>query len=174
MAADYGTIMLGEGKLYIDYDEVGVLEIGYVRGGTYTDDYTVRHIEVMGKKGPMKGDAVVESVVPKLEMTSVQMESALLEKLFSGVNVADSAGIKTITRDLQIVDADYHVNVTYIGQTKAGKDIQIKILVPLMEGPMNLNFDDKGEVEIPVVAIGNYLTLDDTEAPMEIVMDETV
>jgi hypothetical protein len=174
MADNYGPIMLGEGKLIIDEGETGELDLGYVIGGTFTDDYVVRHIEVMGKKGPMKGDAVVESIIPRLEITSLQMESANLEKLFVGVAVADATGIKTITRALTIADADYLINITYVGTTKAGKDVKIIIKAPLMEGPINLNFADKREVEIPCVAIGNYLTLDDTEAPYEIILDETV
>lgn len=174
MAKSFEPIMLGEGKLYIDYGESGELEVGYVRGGTFTDDYVIRHIEVMGKYGNVKGDAVVDTIMPKLEITAIQMDSSFLTELFVGMQAVDAAGIVTLTRLLVIADADYHVNVAYVGATKAGKDVVIQIDNPLMEGPVNLNFESKGEVEIPCVAMGNYATVDDTVAPYQIILDETV
>lgn len=170
----FEPILLGEGKLIIDEGDAGEFDAGYVRGGTFTDGYTVRHIQVDGKKGDVQGDAIVEEGKPMLEMNAVQMESAILEKVFSGLTVADAAGIKTITRSLTIATADYHINAAFVGKTKAGKDIKIIVKLALMEGPISLTFADKGEVEIPVVAIGNYTSIDDTDLPYEIVTDETV
>lgn len=172
--ADFSKILLGEGKLYADYGEVGELELGYVRGGTFNENLTIRHIEVDGKKGMVAGDAVVETVDPQLDVTMMEVNSANMVKVFTGLQVADAAGIKTITRSLVIDETDYLTNITYVGATKAGKECSIKLLNASGEGSLQLAFADKSEVEIPITMKGNYTSVDDTTAPYELVIDETV
>lgn len=171
--ADFKPIMLGEGKLFLDEGEAGELEIGYVRGGEFNDQLEMRHIEADGKRSHLKGDAVVNTIQPQLTINALEMSSDNLDKLFCGVEVADATGIKTLTRNYAVADTDYLTNVTFVGVTKAGKPVKIKLLNALGEGPINLAFADKEEVIIPCLFTGNGDTIADTKAPFELVLDET-
>lgn len=168
----FDKIVLGEGQLLADYGEVGELNLGYVRGATFNENITFRHIEVDGKKGNIKGDAVVETVDPTLEVVMMEIVAANMAKVFSGLTVTDASGVKTITRDLSLVDGDYLTNISYVGKTKAGKDVVIKLLNASGEGSINLAWADKAEVEIPLMFHGNYAAITDTAAPYEIIIDE--
>lgn len=175
MANDFKSILLGEGAIYKDYDETGELLIGYTRGGSFSDNYAIRHIEVDGKKGDLKGDAIVESVRPVLQFTAMQMESGIVKEIFSGVSATDDgSGIVTIKRALTVTDDDYATNYAFVGKTKEGKDVVIMVTNALAEGPVTFSFADKSEVEIPMMFVGNYTALTDTNAPYEIIIDESV
>lgn len=170
MNKDFSKIGLGEGKFYIDYSETSELEAGYVRGGTFNSNLSMRHIQVDGKKGQVKGDAVYEEENPQLEFTALQMDASLISKIFTGVTVTDNEdGTGTITRsNANPTDEDYHTNVAYVGKTKDGTAIIIKLLNALGEGPINFTFTDRGEIEIPAMFTGNYAAIDATTAPFEI------
>lgn len=173
--ADFGKILLGEGKLYANLDEVSELELGYVRGATFNENITFRHIEVDGKKGNIKGDAVVETVDPTLEVVMMEIIAANMAKVFSGTDVDATVPATTkLTRSLLVADADYLTNIAYVGKTKAGKEVIVKLLNASGEGPINLVFADKAEVEIPLMFHGNYAAITDTKAPYEIIIDESV
>lgn len=172
---DFKKIILGEGKLVFNHGETGAVEVGYVRGATFTENLTIRHIQVDGKKGNVKGDAIIEEVIPTLEVNMMEIISTEWEKAFGAVTVdATTPATTKITRNLVVADTDYLINVAYIGATKEGKAVIVKILNALGEGGMNLSFADKAEVEIPVSFIGHYTDLDDTTAPFEIIVDESV
>ena len=172
LSKDFKKILLGEGKLYKDHGETGALELGYVRGGEFNENLTVRHIEVDGKKGPIIGDAVTESSMPTLTFNAVQMDASLLKEVFYNLAVVDNTdGTGTITRAIANPEAaDYLTNVAFVGKTKDGTAVVIKLLNALGEGPVNFAFTDKGEVEIPCLFTGNYETIDDTTAPFEITL----
>ncbi len=173
MAKSFGKIMLGEGVLTYNNGSTDI-DLGYTRGGVFNDNVIFRHIEVDGKKGNIKGDAILESCSPTLEFTTVQMESDLLDKVFANVSVADATGIKTVTRSVaNIIDTEYLDDVTFVGKTVEGKDIKIKLINALGEGPLNLVFNNKGEVEIPCLFTGNYTDTTTTSAPFEVILDET-
>lgn len=172
--ADFSKVILGEGALYFDYGEGGQVAVGYVKGATFTENITYRAIEVDGKKGHTKGDKIVESVMPQLEVTMMEIISTEWAKAFGAVTVdAGTPASTTITRDLAVVDGDYLTNIAYVGKTKGGKDVIVKLLNAYGEGGMELAFADKAEVEIPVMFTGNYSTIDDTSAPYEIIIDES-
>jgi hypothetical protein len=172
---DFTKIGLGEGKLHFNYEEIDTIVGGYVRGGTFTENLTMRHIEVDGKKGNLMGDAIVESVMPTLEVTMMEVDSTNWALAFGNMTVDASAPASTkITRRLAVVAGDYLKNITYVGKTKAGKAIIIKLLNALGEGGINLAWADKAELEIPAMFTGNYTDEDDTIAPYEIIIDETI
>lgn len=171
----FEKIILGEGKLVLNYGEVTPIDIGYVRGGEFNENITFRHIEVDGKKGNVAGDAIVETVQPQLDVVMMEIVAANMGKVFSGLDVdATTPATTKLTRSLKIVAGDYLTNVSYVGQTKAGKAVIVKILNATGEGPVNMVFADKAEVEIPLSFMGNYTSLTDTKAPYEIIIDETV
>ena len=170
----FEKIILGEGKLYLNYGEVTEADLGYVRGGTFNENITFRHIEVDGKKGNVEGDAVIETVQPQLDVVMMEIVAANMAKVFSGLAVDATTPASTkITRTLTIGASAYLTNVAYVGKTKAGKAVAIKVLNATGEGPVNLIFADKSEVEIPLMFHGNYTSIEDTNAPYEIITDES-
>lgn len=171
--ADFGKIILGEGSLVADYGELGELDLGYVRGGTFNENMIIRHIQVDGKKGNVAGDAVVETVDPTLSVVMMEINSANMAKVFTGTSVdAAIPAETTITRTLVIDEADYLTNISFVGKTKAGKACVVKLLNASGEGSLNLAFADKAEVEIPLMFHGNYTSITDTAAPYEVIIDE--
>lgn len=173
LTKDFSKIALGEGKLYKDYgEETGQLELGYVRGGDFNANQTLRHIVVDGKKGHIKGDAVLEEALPTLNFTAMQMDASVLEVAFYNLSITDggdgTATVKTTTDNP--VDADYHTNVAFVGTTKDGTEIVIKVLNALGEGSMQFTFTDRDEIEIPAMFVGHYETIDDTDQPFEIIL----
>lgn len=166
---NFDKIALAEGAFYINKDETGEQLVGYAKGGTYTDNLVIRHIEVDGKKGNVKGDAVVEEIKPQLDFTAMQMESDVIGKLFAALTLVDNTdGTFKVTRKLTITEADYLTNVAWVGVAKDGTELSIKLLNALGEAPMNFTITDKGEIEIPCTFTGNYATVADTVAPVEI------
>jgi len=175
MAKDFSKIALGEGSLFYSTDGTTDVAFGFTRGGTYNDNTVIRHIEVDGKKAHVKGDAIFETGNPTLEFNLVQMQSTVLEKVFANIVVTDDAGVKTIKRKVANIAATEYINyVKYVGKTVEGKDVSVKILNALGEGPVNMTFTDKGEIEIPAMWTGNMETVDDEHLPSEIILDETV
>lgn len=170
MEKDFSKIGLGEGKFFIDYGEVTELDAGYVRGGAFNSNLSMRHIQVDGKKGHVVGDAVYEEELPQVEFTALQMDASLISKIFVGAEVTDNEdGTATIKRkNANPVAGDYHTNVAYVGKTKDGTPIIIKLLNALGEGPINVTMNDRNEIEIPALFTGNYETVDDEYAPFEI------
>lgn len=167
---DFSKIGLGEGKFYINYEEVTELEVGYVRGGKFNSNLTMRHIEVDGKKGYVVGDAVYEEELPQIELNAMQMDASIIGKLFTGLEVTDNADGTAIVRrkNTNPAVADYHKNVAYVGKTKDGTPIVIKLLNALGEAPIALEMTDKGEIVIPALFTGSYKTGLEEIAPFEI------
>jgi hypothetical protein len=146
-----------------------------VRGGEFNENITFRHIEVDGKKGNIEGDAVVETVQPQLDVVMMEIVAANMAKVFAGLAVDATTPASTkITRTLSIGTSNYQTNISFVGKTKAGKSVAIKILNATGEGPVNLIFADKSEVEIPISIMGNYESITDTKAPYEIIIDESI
>ncbi len=166
-------ILLSEGVLsYKKGATTGVL--GLTRGGSFTDNFTVRNIEYDGKKGNTKGDAWVEGGTPTIEFKLIQMESEVLELAFANLTVVDDAGVKTITRKVgNIADTEYIDEIYWTGETKEGKERVIKITEALGQGPLAFDINDKGEVEIPASWTGNYSNVSATAMPYEIKSTET-
>ncbi|HSH36084.1 hypothetical protein, partial [Schnuerera sp.] len=130
MNKDFSKIGLGEGKFFVNFDEVDEMEAGYVRGGDFNSNLTMRHIEVDGKKGHIVGDTVYEEELPQLEFTAMQMEASLFTKVFVNMELTDNGdGTATVNRkNTNPTPADYHDNVAYVGKTKDGTPIIIKLL----------------------------------------------
>jgi len=172
MAKSYTKIMLDTGTLTLDKGLAGVLEIGFVRGGEFTDGYTVRTIEVDGRRVPIKGEKVLDVAEPVLTINALQASSANLAKIFCGMNIAGTT-TKTLTRDIAIVDADYLGNVQFDGFTKDGKAISIKLDNVLAFSPIALSFADKAEVVIPCSFMAHATDSTATILPYSIIIDET-
>lgn len=173
MAKSYNKIMLDTGTLTINKGVAGELEIGFVRGGEFTDGYTLRTIEVDGRRVPIKGEKVLDMAEPVLTINALQAESATLAKLFSGMTITGTT-TKTLTRAIALTDAAYLTNVQFDGKTKDGKAISIKLDNALPFSPVALTLADKAEVVIPVSFMGHATDSTATTLPYSIIIDETV
>lgn len=172
LVGDFSKIGLDVGELIYNEGEVDELSLGFTQGGSFTDGLVVREIEVDGKRAPLKGDRVIDTYEPVLEFNLLQMESAKLDKAFHGITIADAAGIKTLTRDIAIVDADYMTNITWVGTLKDGKSAKIVLENALGFAPMSFTFADKTEIQIPCSFMGHNTAITDTTAPYSLIIDE--
>lgn len=172
LVGDFSKIGLDVGELIYNEGEVDELSLGFTQGGSFTDGLVVRGIEVDGKRVPLKGDRVVDTYEPVLQFNVLQMEADKLDKAFHGITITDNAGVKTLTRSLQIVDADYMTNVTWVGKLKSNKSVKIVLKNALGFAPMAFTFADKTEIQIPCSFMGHNTLITDTEAPFDLIIDE--
>ncbi len=174
MADNFGTIALDVGELIVNEGEAGALSVGFTQGGSFTDGATFRSIEVDGKRAPLVGDKVADYFEPVLAFNVLQMESANLDALFSGITIVDATGVKTLTRSLTVSSDDYLTNVTWVGKSKDGKDRKIKLINALGTAPLSFTFADKTEIQIPCSFMGHNADKSVTTAPYTMTIDESV
>jgi hypothetical protein len=165
----FGSIQLGVGTISIVATAGATATvIGFTRGAEFNDNYTTRNIEVDGRVSPLLGEKVVESTEPTLTVNALQISSANLDLLFSGITVATVSSDKTVTRSHALTDADYLASVVYTGTTNAGKSVEITLSNCLANAPMNFVFEDQAEVEIPVTFIAHNTITANTTLPYQI------
>ena len=173
--SEFDQILLDAGVLTYKATSGGSeVEIGFTRGGSFKDNYTLREIEVDGKRAPVVGDRVVESSAPTLEFNLLQMKSALIGDVFAGMSITDATGIKTIKRSNTIASTDYLYTVTWTGTLKNGKTAKIVLDNALGIAPVELKIADKGEIEIPATFLAHNTSVDTTTLPYSLIIDETV
>ena len=173
MAKSFDTMVLGAGTVYYDYDGVGEVELGYTRGGEFTDGLEHRVVSVDGMKSPLKYGRVIDMMSPVLSVTFLQWDATEWQKLLAPINVADAASIKTITRKYARGTSDYLSKITWVGTTFERKEVQIELTEVLGLGVLALTLEDKSEVEIPVEFHAHGAAITDTAAPFSIIIDET-
>lgn len=148
------NILLGKGVFYI-----GDIPIGLTRGGgQFTVEKEIRPIEADGDRGPVKGRIAQDKATPKLLMNSLEVINENIEKMYAAIKVTKNTETKKtiVTGSGQIKDADYQEFVKWVGKTKGGREVAIKV-----ENAINLeNFDwtmaDKDEVISALTFTGCY------------------
>lgn len=174
MSKSFNKIMLDVGVLTLNKGEVDELIIGFTRGGSFTDGYTTRTIEVDGRRMPIKGEKVVDMAEPVLNINALQMSTTNLGKVFCGATITGAGtAAATFTRDVIIEDTDYLANVTFDGFTKDGRSITIELTDVLAMGPINLTFADKTEVILPCMFMAHAADASVTTLPFSIIADES-
>lgn len=145
-------ILLGEGVFYINEVPIGLTR----GGGQFVVEREIRQIEADGDRGIIKGRSVIDKVVPKLTINALEVIGENLTKMYSGIQVADEDGKKKLTGKGKITDDDYQATVSFVGQTKGGREVVI-----VVENAINLeNLDwslvDKDEVVASLTYTGCY------------------
>lgn len=145
-------ILLGNGVFY-----VGETPIGLTRGGgQFVVEREIRQIEADGDKGIVKGRNIVTKIVPKLTINALEVINENLPKMYSGITITDSDGKKKVTGKGQISSDDYQPTVSFVGETKGGREVII-----VVENAINLeNLDwslvDKDEVVASLTYTGCF------------------
>lgn len=139
-------ILLGYGVV-----SVGLTPIGLTRGGSvFTVEREYRNIEADGDKGPVKGRIVIDTEVAKLTVNALELFTAAdMTKYYPGMSItADPVGTPTtdaMTSTITIASGD-HNDITWVGKTKDGKAVTIKIDDAINMGNLEWTLEDKNEV----------------------------
>ena len=148
------TIILGQGVFYINEVAIGLTR----GGGSFTIEKEVRQIEADGDRGPVKGRNVIDKATPKLSVSALEIIPENLPKMYAGVKATDSEDESTvITGTGAIADTDYQDSVKWVGKTKAGKAVTIKVFNAINLENFEWTLADKDEVVASLTYTGCYL-----------------
>lgn len=148
-------ILLGHGTF-----SIGDTPIGLTRGGgQFTVEKETRQIEADGDKGPVKGRIVQDKATPKLTVNSLQVITENIAKLYAGVkHTAAGEGNKNkITGKGKIEDNDYNDFIKWVGKTKGGREVVIKVYNAINLENFDWTLADKDEVVAALTFTGCYL-----------------
>ena len=161
-------ILLGEGVVYVNYNEAGEAPNWCDSGGSkFTLDIKLIDPKVDGMYGPVKGLKRVEKMIPHLNINFLKLSYV---SLAYGVpcTVTDRGAYHEIAFNLNIEAADVLKNVAFIGQKHDGKACKIIVKNALNVGNIDLNFKEKGEVSSDMDYEGMYAYATPTTPPFEI------
>lgn len=166
---------LDAGAVYLNYGEVTERLLGATRGGnSYIVEQDVRIMEMDGAKGPVKGGRrivgararivanLVELTAENLKIALVAAESAAYPSEFAKTHDA-------ITRNRDIVDADYLANVTIVGKISGADEFLVGIIKNVIAGGnLEIKTTDKDEAVL-AVTFDAHFDLEDLETePWEV------
>lgn len=139
-------ILLGYGVV-----SVGNTPIGLTRGGSaFLVEREIRNIEADGDRGPVKGRTVIDTEIAKLTVNALELFNATdMKKYYPGLSVTPDGETtptkNTMTSTLTIVAGDYN-DVTWVGKTKDGKAVTIKVENALNMANLEWTLEDRSEV----------------------------
>jgi len=144
-------ILLGYGVV-----SVGATPIGLTRGGSsFVVEREYREIEADGDRGPVQGRIVIDTERAKLNVNALELfTSADMTKYYPGLSVTTG----TLTSTLVIASGDYN-DVTWVGKTKDGKAVTIKVENAINMDNLEWTLEDKSEV---IAALGFVATYDES------------
>lgn len=158
--AQADKILLGTGVF-----SVGGTAIGLTRGGTFSLEREIRHIDADGDRGFVEGRQMIEREVPKLVVNGLDLFTAAdLLKYYPAL----SNTIGTVTGTLTIAAGDY-VDVTWVGKTKDGKGVTITVQNALNLANLEWGLEDKSETVATLEYTGHYTEAARTTPPWTVV-----
>lgn len=137
-------------------------------GGSFSAVPTIRRIECDGVKGAVKGmetpdEWVVTMTANVKEITANAIKLALAAADSAAVDAP--AGYTKISGRMEILDADYLDNLTWVGRISGSQQpVIIVIKNALCLNGLTWSFADKSEGLIPITVTGHYAQ-DDLETP---------
>ena len=154
-------ILLGTGVF-----SVGGVAVGLTRGGgKFMVEREFRNIEADGDRGPVEGRQEIDKEVPKLTINGLAIFTAAdLLKYYPALS--NTTG--TITGTLTIAAGDY-VDVQWVGKTKDGKGVTIKVDNALNLANLEWGLEDKSEVVATLEYTGHYAEASRTTPPWSVV-----
>lgn len=154
MTAKPQNILLGYGVFYI-----GSTPIGLTRGGgQFTIEKEIRNIEADGDRGPVKGRIVQDKATPKLTINTLEVISENISKLYAGIKYTPNSDHdkNKINGKGKIELSDYNNEVKWVGKTKGGKEVVIKVLNAINLENFDWTLADKDEVVATLTYTGCY------------------
>ncbi|MGU8816439.1 hypothetical protein ACV3SO_01350 [Clostridium perfringens] len=154
MTAKPQNILLGYGVFFI-----GSTPIGLTRGGgQFTIEKEIRNIEADGDRGPVKGRIVQDKATPKLTINTLEVISENISKLYAGIKYTPKSDHdkNKINGKGKIELSDYNDEVKWVGKTKGGKEVVIKVLNAINLENFDWTLADKDEVVATLTYTGCY------------------
>lgn len=154
MTAKPQNILLGYGVFYI-----GSTPIGLTRGGgQFTIEKEIRNIEADGDRGPVKDRIVQDKATPKLTINTLEVMSENISKLYAGIKYTPKSDHdkNKINGKGKIELSDYNDEVKWVGKTKGGKEVVIKVLNAINLENFDWTLADKDEVVATLTYTGCY------------------
>lgn len=146
-------ILLGTGIF-----SIGGVPVGLTKGGgRFTSEREYRHIDADGDRGFVKGRQEIDKEVPKLLVNGLDVFNAAdMLKYYPALKNTAGTGVATVTGTLKVVADDY-VDVQWVGKTKDGKGLTIKISDALNLTNIEWGLEDKTETIASLEYTGHYL-----------------
>jgi len=167
--------LIDAGAVYLNYEEADERLLGATRGGNqFVVEQDVREIEMDGAKGPVKGARRIIEVRAKIVANLLELTAENLQKILAGSTKEDypSGEGKThdkITRNTDISDSDYLVNVALVGQVSGSDNNFIGIIKnALATENMELSTEAREEGVLEVTFEGHFDPADLDTEPWEI------
>ncbi len=147
-------ILLGMGVF-----KIGNVSVGLTRGGgQFTVERTYREITADGDRGKYKDRIVIDTSIPKLKMSTIEVISENLKLLYPALSleVDNEAGNTKVTGTGTIASSDYNPTVTWTGETKQGKQVVITLYNAINLDNLDWTLVEKDEVVASVTYEGTY------------------
>lgn len=175
MATYTKDYILGDGGFY-----VGDTCIGLTRGGgQFIVERTYRKVAADGDKGGVKGRIVVDESIPKLTVNLLEVINPNISKYWPAMKHTDtqynSSGAQSMKGSCEIDDTnDYIDEVKWVGKTKKGKPIVIKVYRAINLENIDFTMQEKNEIVPKITWEGTYPEdfdhmADTIEEPWEII-----
>ena len=163
-------ILLGEGVIRYNYTSGGGTVLGATRGGSSLKiERTIKEIAYDGAFGPTKGLRRKTIVVPRLIVKNLKLNYTTIPLMFgSSFTVSDEGDYHKIIEDMDMADADYLTDITFVGQKLDGKACIIIVYNALGDGNIEFAFSEKDEVVPETTFTGHYATGTPTTIPYEL------
>ena len=148
-------ILLGYGTFFIDDVPVGLTR----GGGQFTLERAIRHIGADGDHGSYKDRHVIDESKPKLKMNLLELMGNNLEKAYPAIDVTETTVNNTTTNTVKgewSIDSDDYHTVKWVGKTKDGKSVIIKLFNAINLDNLDWGLADKDEVVGSVTFEGTY------------------
>ena len=145
-------ILLGHGVFSINDVAIGLTR----GGGHFVVEKEIRQIEADGDRGPVKDRVVLDKSTPKLTMNALEVITENLPKMYSAIKATKGDGKTTITGKGKIDISDYQDEVKWVGKTKAGKPVSIKVFNAINLENFDWSLADKDEVVAALTYTGTY------------------
>lgn len=169
-------LLLGEGTLYIDYDEVSEAPIGATRGGTtFEIERSIKEVEYDASMGATKSMRRYERCIARLVINFLKLTYT---NLAYGLNVTVSDGsdvdgtYKKISFDTDINSTDVLTNLTFYGKKANGKYCLIKLLNVFNTGNISFEWKSKDELVGEMTYTACYAYATPSTPPFEIWEEE--
>lgn len=160
-------IVLAMGKIYVNYTNAGGTEYGAINSGTFSVKREVKNIEVAGQLGRIKGLNRKVEIVPSLKLDALAVNYTNFV-YGAGMTATDEGAYHKVVENVEIADTDYLTDITFVGNTHAGKGVIIIVYNALMVSNTQLDFASKKEIVNGVEYEGCYDSTTLTTPPYEI------
>ncbi|MDD7973443.1 hypothetical protein [Roseinatronobacter alkalisoli] len=179
-AATWNSLIMDAAVAYLNYgstdENYPERILGATNGGVSFGwaEFNMRHPEIDGLKGSMKGASRITQAIPQLEVNLVEWSLENLLLAFPGCEVEVSgvgaAQITTLTRSNRLIaPEEYPLNVAMVG-TQSGTGLPVVAIIknPLVVEGVELATQEDSETTTPVIFVGHYDPENPEDEPWEI------